>query len=368
MQKHEELVSSLRATLGKLEIALGAVEDAIILTDTLGNIQWCNKAFDLMTGKSHIQILGANLPEMLPLHRENLSISLQEALLKPSVKKRLSGGKKIDSRDPVWLEIFLKTVTIHGMDTSVIFVLKDVTDKKKTEEMIIAKELAEKANQTKSEFLAKMSHELRTPLNSVIGFANILLKEKLGMKKEDKNYLERILDNGRHLLHLINSILDISKVEANRMETNLTPVDLDSLIRSTASEMEGQIQNEVKMTLEIPKKMASIRSDDEKLKQILINLIGNAIKFTAKGIIRVGVEADGYRPLRLYIADTGIGIPKEKLNSIFEPFSQVENSPSRRFGGSGLGLAIAKSFCRLLGYRLSVKSEIGKGSVFTVEF
>ncbi len=229
---------------------------------------------------------------------------------------------------------------------------------------------AEQASRTKSQFLANMSHELRTPLNSVIGFANLLLKNKgENLRSEDLTFVERIQANGRHLLGLINQILDLSKVEAGRAELQIAPVDLRLMLEALVAGFEGQLQgHEVRLTVDAPQRLAPIETDAEKLRQVLINLVGNAIKFTERGAVTIRVPVDPVtgQPLRIDVVDTGIGIAKDKQDQIFEAFRQADSSTARRFGGTGLGLTISQALCRLMGYRLEVESEEGFGSTFSV--
>ena len=222
---------------------------------------------------------------------------------------------------------------------------RNVTARKRAEEaMRQARDAAEEANRTKSQFLANMSHELRTPLNSVIGFAGILLKNKGGnLRPSEINFLERIQANGKHLLLLINEILDLSKIEARKLELQLAPVALDTLIRETIAQQEGLVRDRpVQLLAALPAKVALLETDAEKLRQVIINLIGNALKFTEQGsvTVRVVTNPQDDRPVRIDVVDTGIGIPQDKLGLIFEAFQQADASTARKYGGTGLGLTI----------------------------
>ena len=239
----------------------------------------------------------------------------------------------------------------------------------RTTQLEAALRAAESANRAKSEFLAAMSHELRTPLNSVIGFTNVLLKNKAdNLLPQDLAYLQRIVSNGSHLLELINGILDLSKVEAGKMEVSLGEVAIERVIFETMEQLEGRfVGTAVLPRISMPPRLRAIQSDEQKLRQVLINLIGNAIKFTEQGTVTVAVHVDEREvPVRIDVTDTGIGIPPQRLASIFDSFEQGDVSMRRRFGGTGLGLTISRAVCRLLGYRLTVVSEVGVGSTFSV--
>ncbi len=259
----------------------------------------------------------------------------------------------------------------QGKTIGTFGISRDITDRIRAEEALrVAKEAAEESSRAKSHFLASMSHELRTPLNSVIGFANILLKNKGGsLATAELTFLDRILANGKHLLSLINEILDLSKIEANKVELQIAPIALADLVRETVAQQESLVRDKpVQLLAEVPAVVAAFPTDAEKLKQVIINLIGNALKFTERGSVTVRVVTDpaDQHPLRIDVVDTGIGIPQEKLGLIFEAFQQAEAGTARKYGGTGLGLTISQALCHLMGYRISVTSQVGCGSTFSV--
>jgi signal transduction histidine kinase/CheY-like chemotaxis protein len=232
------------------------------------------------------------------------------------------------------------------------------------------KTAAQATNRVKSEFLANMSHELRTPLNSIIGFANILLKNKdAALGERDMNYVSRIAKNSTHLLGLINGVLDVSKIEAGRMELRLTSVDVVQLVRETVAEFEPQaVAHEVLLIVDVGSRVSTLDADCVRLKQILINLIGNAVKFTRAASVTVRVLADPQsgEVTGIDVIDRGIGIPADRLEAIFEAFQQAVPTTSREYGGTGLGLTIARAMAELMGWTLVASSTLGVGSTFSL--
>ena len=232
-----------------------------------------------------------------------------------------------------------------------------------------AKRKAEQANKVKSQFLTHVSHEMRTPLNSVIGFANLLSKNKeANLSEHDLFYLNRIIGNATHLLNVVGQMLDLSVVESGKLTLNISEVSLAELIRETIADLRGHAGAEsVPMSADIPKGAQSFETDRQKLKQVLINLLGNALKFTERGAITVRVSVDVLRqPIRIEVSDTGVGIPKERFDAIFEAFERAQPQKDSESEGTGLGLTICRSLCSLMGYEISVESEVGKGSTFTI--
>jgi signal transduction histidine kinase len=221
------------------------------------------------------------------------------------------------------------------------------------------------AARLKSQFLATMSHELRTPMNAIIGFSQLLLRRQGSLTLKQVDMMERILNNGKHLLTLIDEILDLSKIEAGRLELKLEAFDLVTLVKATTEEIRC-LAEEKQLTLQVNTDIQNpnVINDSFRLRQILVNLISNAIKFTERGTVEVELKEVSPDQLVCTVKDTGIGIASNDLNHIFEEFRQVDQSLTKKYPGTGLGLAITNSLVQLMKGNISVESKVGQGSTF----
>jgi PAS domain S-box-containing protein len=351
------------------------VLDGIITIDSGGIVESFNPAAGHIFGYEPAEVIGQNVTVLMPEpyrseHDSYIANYVRTGKTKIiGTRLEVIGRRRDGSTFPI--DLAVSELQLGGR-RMFVGITRDIIERKQAEEALrVAKDAAEQANHAKSQFLANMSHELRTPLNSIIGFANLLLRNKANnLREQDISFLSRIQANGTHLLTLINDILDLSKIEAGRTEIEMAPVALDRLIADIIGQLEGQARNrQVQLYAALPPSMALLDTDAAKLKQVLINLLGNALKFTEQGRVTVQVDVDPAtrRPVGIAVGDTGIGIPQDRLATIFEAFQQVDSSTTRKYGGTGLGLSISRSLCQLLGYRLEVSSEVGQGSTFRID-
>jgi signal transduction histidine kinase len=235
-----------------------------------------------------------------------------------------------------------------------------------------AKDLADEANREKSIFLAKMSHELRTPLNAVIGFSEILLDdvELDGKNSRKRTDLQRINSAGKHLLSLVTDVLDLSKIESNHIDLKIGEFDLNEMVREIVATVEPMVtEHKNKLVVKCPQDLGVVSTDQTKLRQAALNLLSNAAKFTQDGTVTLTVQRRRRQAgdwIEIQVQDTGIGIGEADVGRLFQNFSQANRSTSSKYGGTGLGLALSQKLCALMGGGISVKSEVGQGSSFTI--
>jgi protein-histidine pros-kinase len=343
---------------------LESAPDSIVIVNQAGTIELVNAQTEKLFGYDRSELVGVSVDVLLPdRHRRNHQNNALAYFFDPKSRVmgkglELSGMKKDQSEFPV--EISLSPLeTEHGTWFSAA--VRDVTDRKRFEQAI------QEANRLKSEFLANMSHELRTPLNGIIGFSEFLIDKKAGMLNEkQQEYLNDILNSGTHLLHLINDILDLSKIESGKMELFRETFSLKEAIGEVCSVISGiSKKKNINLKVDIEGNAENVSADKQKFKQILYNLISNAVKFTNNnGKVEVIAQTDN-GDLSIQVRDDGIGISAEGINRLFMPFVQLDSSVSRKHEGTGLGLSLTKRMVELHGGSISVRSEPGRGSTFT---
>ncbi len=382
-EKVRRLVDSKTAELKNSETKIRAIVETIangiITIDSEGIVATVNPAAENMFGYKAEEVVGKNIKMLMPDpfhsgHDGYLSNYLNTGKNKIiGIGRELVGRRRDKTVFPIYLAVSEMNMANEKMFVGVII---DITERKKAEEErltaqkraeLLARE-AEAANKSKSEFLARMSHEIRTPMNAILGMAELLSETEL--TAEQKKYIDIFSGAGDALLLLINDILDLSKIESGQIEIEKTCFDLNKLLNETVSIMgikakEKGIKINCNVLNDVP---VNLEGDPTRLRQIIINLIGNSLKFTDKGRVSIKVEnnsIDNKRGFLLFsVSDTGSGIPKDKQQTIFDSFAQADSSVTRKHGGTGLGLAISQKLVELMGGKIYVESEPGKGSVF----
>jgi PAS domain S-box-containing protein len=365
--------TELRESEARLRAIVRSMKEGLIITDLADRIQFVNERVLELTGGTQRDLIGVSAAKLLA--GTDASDSPLDGLERrpQGYADRYEVQVKTGPRAGAWLEVTGGPLeNADGEIVGTLGTVTDVSDRKRYEDAILrARDAAEAASRAKSDFLSRMSHELRTPLNSVIGFARVLRRNGAGtFAAEDLTYLDRIQANGEHLLKLVNDILDVARIEAGRVVAEMGTVRLDALIREIVEQLEGQPRAAgVALRAEVPSTPVAVETDSRLLRQILINLVGNALRFTHHGHVVVSLVVDPatQRALRIDVADTGIGIAADRQRAIFEPFEQADSTTSRAYGGTGLGLSIARSLCEALGYSLKLQSAPGQGSTFSVQ-
>jgi PAS domain S-box-containing protein len=333
---------------------------AIILVDLDATVTGWNPAAEKLFGYTAAEALGKNVDSLIAntedLHAEavgHTQQTLSERQIHFLSKRTRKDGSLVD------VDVSGLPVVVDGKMVDFIVIYHDITELQRVRQEAI------EANQAKSAFLANMSHELRTPLNAIIGFTRIVRRkgEELLPQKQRDN-LDKVLSSSEHLLGLINTVLDIAKIEAGRMDVQVGKFQIKPLIELVSSTTQPLIRQEkVDLRIEVEENIPPLHSDQEKMKQILMNLMSNAAKFTHEGSITIKARAEG-AAMVVSVADTGIGISPEAQAKVFEEFQQADTSTTREYGGTGLGLSISRSLARLLGGDLTVESQEGAGSTF----
>jgi len=374
----EQALRLSQAATRKLSLVASSTDNIVIIASASGTVEWVNESFERTLEYQLADVLGKNPADFMvgpdtnprTLRRIQAALARGEGLTTDVVNYSKSGRK---------FHLHLEVQPARndaGELENFIAVLADITSRVETEHTLRrAKSEADAASRAKSEFLASMSHEIRTPMNGVIGMTSLLLDTKLD--HEQRDYVSTIRTSGEALLTIINDILDFSKIESGKMELERLPFELsvcieDALDLLSVSAAAKRLELAYHIEDDVP---SWIQGDLTRLRQVLVNLVNNAIKFTPAGSIAVtarrvpspGVSAaiPDALTLEFSVADTGIGIPPDRMHRLFRPFSQVDSSTTRRFGGTGLGLAICHRLCTLMGGDIKVSSTVGSGSTFT---
>jgi PAS domain S-box-containing protein len=390
-----------RAERDRLDLIIDSVADPILVTDPNGNIVMMNAPAERLFTADFAAT--EETRRAVQANDAHFSSFVSNLFFEAGVMRRSGAIGLVDPRTGAALPVEAisgKIVSEHGEVTAMVTILHDRTEElerarlyeqlkraseeleqrvqEATAELSRQNELlrrshieVEQASAAKSQFLANMSHEFRTPLNAILGYTSMLLKGVAGeMTAHQRRNLERVDSNAHHLLAIINDILDISRIEAGKMPLTVSSFAVRDLITEVLAEVEPIIaRSRLAVTSHLPDDLPLASTDRQKVKQIVINFLTNAIKFTAQGSVEVGVR---YLPdaetVTIAVADTGIGIAPEDRERIFEDFRQADNSPTREYTGAGLGLAICRRLAGMLDGRIELESEIGHGSTFTVRF
>jgi two-component system, sensor histidine kinase and response regulator len=356
-------------------LLLESVGEGFVGIDLGGRITFANPASARLLGYSVQELVGKDVNDLTARHLATPDgprhgVSAESRPDDPPIEVELT--RKDGSQ--LLVEYRMTPVREHGQPAGAVVTFLDITVRKAAEDALKqAKEAAEQANQAKSEFLANMSHEIRTPMNGVMGMAGLLLDEELTEIQRD--YARTIMSSAESLLAVINDILDFSKMEAGKLEIEMGPLDLSESIQEVAELLREPAESKgieilVRLRPGIPTRVIG---DSGRVRQVITNLVGNAVKFTERGHVLVDLDVvslDGARRKAEFVIavhDTGMGIAPEKLENVFQKFAQVDGSSTRRFGGTGLGLTISRHLAELMGGSLTAESELGRGSTFTLK-
>ncbi len=365
-------ISDMRARLRRNEIFYRSLwdtaHDAIVITGAGGAIDYANPAAQTVFGRSLEQLTGVPLAQLLARSSPAADVEAFSQYLEGGISKRDWSAAELTfthGDGTVFpAEISVDAMTVENHHACLLFI-RNITVRKQTEQALVAARVsAEAANRAKTQFLTNMTHEIRTPMNGIMGMAEILQREPLNDTAQ--SYVEKIHRSGRALLGVINDVLDFSKIETGTLDMERVVFDLPQVLRDVYDLYEESARaKNIDLHCEAPRTLTPfVFGDPSRLRQMLSNLVANAVKFTENGRIEMRATPEGADQVRFEVRDTGIGIALEKQNAIFDAFSQADGSTTRRFGGAGLGLTITRQIVQLMGGKIGVTSEPGKGSCF----
>jgi len=385
VSSQKEIERKLDKTLSLEKAILDTTSYGIIATAPDGTITIFNHAAERMLGYRADEMIGKNTSVIIhdPTEVEDRARELSEELgrpVEPGFEMFVAKLARAESDEREWtyirkdgsrFPVFLCVTAMYdpqGHVTGYVGIARDITKRRQAEEKLHeAKLAAELANRAKSEFLSAMSHELRTPLNAIIGFSQGLLEraDRHPLNDHQKDRIEKVHRSGLHLLGLINDVLDIAKVESGKVDVNPTTFGAGQVVSEIRDLVMGLAREkpDIGIHVEIAPDLPPITTDREKLKQIIINLAGNAIKFTNEGSITLAIRLENGQFV-FSVTDTGVGIPEDELGHVFDKFQQIRQATEQSIKGSGLGLTICRQFASLLGGSLNVTSQLRKGSTF----
>jgi len=374
LDAQEVLLSDAKDRELRYRSIMDNVMDAIITINSEGVIEEFNLGAEHLFGYLNHEVTGNNINLLIPPPHQKVQYEYSEGELNPQLMRAIGARQEIvaqrkdGSTFPAELAVSSVVLADREIFTGII---QDISERKEYERSLNeARKRAEAASEAKSEFLANMSHEIRTPMTAILGFTDILLGNL--QDKEDIESANIVKRNGEYLIGVINDILDLSKIEARKIELEQVRINTPEIICDIASLMQVKADSQgLKIVISFENSIPeTIMTDPTRLRQILINLIGNAIKFTETGYVELRIKtinsANAAPQLRFKVIDTGIGISETALAQIYQPFTQADNSTTRKYGGTGLGLAISKRLVEMLGGKIQVSSNIGEGSTFTI--
>ncbi|MBY8974537.1 response regulator [Rhodobacteraceae bacterium NNCM2] len=374
--ERERLEAEAEQQRQRIATAIETIPDGFVLYDVDEKILLANNKYrEIFPEAADISRPGTSFREILEAQVQSRRIDLRDMTPEEWVETTLRNHRESDnlSYDRLYGDTWVRITKRRTPDGGRVAVYTDITELKLRQvELESARKDAEAASEAKSRFLASMSHELRTPLNAIIGYSEMLTEEARDLSLDDfVPDLDKIGGAGRHLLSLINDILDLSKIEAGKMEIFTEEFDVEDVVRDvqgTIAPLIAKNENTLEVVFDTP--LGTMNSDQTKLRQNLFNLLSNAAKFTEKGVVRLTASREGRANgdwLTFRISDTGIGMTPEQTTRLFSAFTQADASTTRNYGGTGLGLSITRSFCEMVGGNVRVQSELGAGSTFTME-